>query len=87
MQEKTMTSLHLHNVDPKKNLPAGRPGITEIGSLATLIEELVKNELPCSSETKQPVAKRTRVRRRSGKLTITDGPFAETKELIAGAVC
>jgi len=32
----------------------------------------------------QPNSKRVRVRYDAGKFTVTDGPFAETKELIAG---
>jgi len=32
----------------------------------------------------QPVATATTIRMRNGKLSITDGPFAETKEQLAG---
>ena len=39
----------------------------------------------CSaSEALQPVSTATSVRVRNGKVTITDGPFAETKEALAG---
>ena len=37
-----------------------------------------------ASEALQPVQTATSVRVRSGKVTITDGPFAETKEQLAG---
>jgi hypothetical protein len=37
-----------------------------------------------SSEALQPVESATTVRVRSGKVSITDGPFAETKEQLAG---
>jgi len=37
-----------------------------------------------ASEALQPVATATTVRVRSGKLATTDGPFAETKEQLAG---
>ena len=37
-----------------------------------------------ASEPLQPVQTATTVRVRNGKLTITDGPFAETKEQLAG---
>ena len=37
-----------------------------------------------ASEALQPVATATTVRVRNGKVTVTDGPFAETKELAAG---
>jgi hypothetical protein len=37
-----------------------------------------------ASEALQPVATATTVRVRNGKVSITDGPFAETKECLAG---
>jgi hypothetical protein len=37
-----------------------------------------------ASEALEPVATATTVRIRNGRLTVTDGPFAETKDLIAG---
>ena len=37
-----------------------------------------------AAEALQPVATATTVRIRGGKVTITDGPFAETKEQLAG---
>jgi len=37
-----------------------------------------------SSEALEPVATATTVRVRNGKVSVTDGPFAETKEYLAG---
>ncbi|NRQ41602.1 YciI family protein [Rheinheimera sp. YQF-2] len=37
-----------------------------------------------AAEALQPVSTATTIRVRSGKLSITDGPFAETKEQLAG---
>lgn len=37
-----------------------------------------------AAEPLEPVATATTVRVRGGKLSITDGPFAETKEQLAG---
>ena len=37
-----------------------------------------------ASESLQPVATATTVRVRKGKVSVTDGPFAETKESLAG---
>jgi hypothetical protein len=37
-----------------------------------------------SSEALEPVATATTVRVRNGKVSVTDGPFAETKEFLAG---
>ena len=37
-----------------------------------------------AAEALQPVSTATTIRVRSGKVSITDGPFAETKEQLAG---
>jgi len=37
-----------------------------------------------ASEALQPVSSATTVRVRNGKVSVTDGPFAETKEFLAG---
>ena len=37
-----------------------------------------------ASEALQPIATATTVRVRNGKVAVTDGPFAETKEQLAG---
>ena len=37
-----------------------------------------------ASEALEPVATATTVRVRNGKVSVTDGPFAETKEFLAG---
>jgi hypothetical protein len=37
-----------------------------------------------AAEALQPVATATTVRVRNGKIAVTDGPFAETKEQLAG---
>ena len=47
-------------------------------------EELQKNGHMISGEALQPVNTATTVRYRNGKLQITDGPFAETKEFLGG---
>jgi len=43
-----------------------------------------KSGLLVAAEALQPIDTATTVRVRNGKLTITDGPFAETKEQLAG---
>jgi hypothetical protein len=45
---------------------------------------LRKNGLLIAAEALQPVETATTVRVRNGSLSITDGPFAETKEQLAG---
>jgi len=47
-------------------------------------EELVKAGIMQAGEGLQPSSKAARVRFAGGKTTVIDGPFAETKELIAG---
>ncbi len=55
--------------------------LTEMGKYN---EELVKAGVLLAGEGLQPSAKGARVRFSGGKPTVIDGPFAETKELIAG---
>jgi len=47
-------------------------------------EELVKAGVMLAGEGLHPSSRGKRVRFAGGKKTVTDGPFAETKELIAG---
>ena len=47
-------------------------------------EELVKAGIMLAGEGLRPSSKGKRVKFDGGKKTVTDGPFAETKELIAG---
>lgn len=55
-----------------------------IAAMATFHEELAKAGVLLDASGLQPSAKGWRVRYSGGKRTIVDGPFAETKELIAG---
>jgi len=55
--------------------------LTEMGKFN---EELVKAGVLLAAEGLQPSSKGARVRFSGGKRTVIDGPFAETKELIAG---
>ena len=47
-------------------------------------EELVKAGVMLAGEGLQPSSKGARVRFQESKRTVIDGPFAETKELVAG---
>jgi hypothetical protein len=47
-------------------------------------EELVKAGVMLAGEGLHPSSKGVRVKFEGGKRTVTDGPFSETKELIAG---
>jgi hypothetical protein len=55
--------------------------LTEMGKFN---EELVKAGVMLAGEGLQPSSKGARVKFSGSKRTVTDGPFAETKELIAG---
>jgi hypothetical protein len=55
--------------------------LTEMGKYN---EELVKAGVLLAGEGLQPSSKGARVRFSGDKRTVVDGPFAETKELIAG---
>ena len=55
--------------------------LTEMGNYN---EELVKAGVMQAAEGIQPSSKGTRVKFEGPQRTVTDGPFAETKELIAG---
>ena len=47
-------------------------------------ETLKRNGQFIASERLQPVNTATTIRAREGKVSVTDGPFAETKEQLAG---
>src|SRR5882672_9574703 len=47
-------------------------------------EGFKRNGVLIAAEALQPVEMATTVRVRNGKLSVTDGPFAETKEHLAG---
>jgi hypothetical protein len=55
--------------------------LTEMGKFN---EELAKAGVLLAGEGLQPSSKGARVKFSGGKRTVIDGPFAETKELIAG---
>jgi len=55
-----------------------------LAETAKWTEELVKAGARLDGGRLQPSAKGVRVRYAGGKFTVTDGPFPETKELIAG---
>ena len=55
-----------------------------LSAVGTFFEEGVKAGVILSGEGLQPSSKGVRVHYSGNKRTVTDGPFAETKELIAG---
>ena len=55
-----------------------------MAEMATFHEELVKAGVLLDASGLQPSSKGARVKVSGGKRTVIDGPFTETKELIAG---
>src|SRR6478736_1958888 len=55
-----------------------------LASMGKYNEELVRAGVMLAGEGLHPTSKGARVRFSGGKRTVIDGPFAETKELIAG---
>jgi hypothetical protein len=55
-----------------------------LGEMMKFNEELVKAGVMLAGEGLQPSSKGARVRFSGNKRTVIDGPFSETKELIAG---
>lgn len=64
--------------------PAGPPTQQEMAAMGKLIEEAMKAGWLISTEGCLPSSTGARVRLSDGKFTVTDGPFAETKEVIGG---
>ncbi len=60
------------------------PTPEEMAAMGQYIETSSKAGVLLAAEGCQPSSKGARVRLAKGKLTVTDGPFTESKELIAG---
>jgi hypothetical protein len=72
-------------VKANKQTEAGvLPTHEELAEMGKFNEELVKAGVMLAGEGLQPSSKGARVKFSGNKRTVTDGPFSETKELIAG---
>ena len=67
--------------DSEKGVMPSRKILTEMGKFN---EELVKAGVMLAGEGLHPSSKGARIRFSGAKRTVIDGPFAETKELVAG---
>jgi hypothetical protein len=63
---------------------AGPPPKALMAAIAKLGEEAMRSGAMVETGGLLPSALGTRVRLSAGKLTVTDGPFAESKELVGG---
>ena len=66
---------HAHPVAPPKPL---------MGAMETFVSEGFKTGWLKETGGLQSTSESVRIRSRGGALTVTDGPFAETKEIIGG---
>lgn len=69
------------NEDTEAGVMPSEKLLTEMGKYN---EELVKAGVMLAGEGLHPSSKGARVKLSGGKLAVVDGPFTETKELIAG---
>ena len=60
------------------------PSTEEFAAMGRFNEELVKAGMMLAGDGLQPSSKGARIRYSGGKTTVTDGPFTEAKELVAG---
>jgi hypothetical protein len=68
----------------KPGRPEQPPTQEEMARMGKLIEEAMKAGWLITTEGCLPTSLGARVRLSEGKFTITDGPFAETKEVVGG---
>jgi hypothetical protein len=72
-------------VKASKDSEAGKmPSEALLAAMAKFNEEMVKAGVMLDGNGLQPSSKGARIRFNGDKRTVIDGPFAETKELIAG---
>lgn len=60
------------------------PTPEQMAEMGKLIEEMTRTGVLLATEGCLPTAKGARVRKSGGKMTVTDGPFTEAKEVVAG---
>jgi hypothetical protein len=60
------------------------PTEKELADMGKFNEQMVKNGMMLAGEGLQASSKGARITFNGGKPTVVDGPFAETKELVAG---
>ncbi|MEV6650363.1 YciI family protein [Streptomyces sp. NPDC051219] len=68
----------------ENDVPAEGPSPELMERMGELIEEMTKAGVLLETAGLTPTSEGTRVRWSGGKLTVTDGPFTEAKEVIGG---
>ncbi|MGP0091825.1 MAG: YciI family protein [Xanthobacteraceae bacterium] len=80
-----MRFMMIYKPSDTRDMEAGVPPSGQImAEMGTLIGEMAKAGVLLLTDGLLPSSKGARVRLSEGKVTVTDGPFTETKELIAG---
>ncbi|MCC5476768.1 YciI family protein [Streptomyces sp. NPDC059680] len=75
--------LSLVRID-ESSAPAEGPSPELMQRMGELIEEVTKAGVMLDTAGLTPTAEGTRVRWEGGRISVTDGPFTETKEAIGG---
>ena len=76
-----MRFLSMIRIDEKSGLAPSEKLMTDMGKL---MEEMTREGSLVSTAGLRPTAEGVRVRLRNGKLSTSEGPFTETKEVIGG---
>src|SRR5690606_5573325 len=87
MQETNMRILSMMRAtkETEAGIPPGKELIERMGAL---VEEATKAGVLLSSDGLHPSSKGKRLKLENGKITVIDGPFTESRELVASyALC
>ncbi|MET9363267.1 YciI family protein [Streptomyces sp. NPDC006632] len=68
----------------ENNAPEGGPSAELMQRMGQLIEEMTKAGVLLDTAGLTGAAEGTRVRWNGGEMTVTDGPFTESKEVVGG---
>src|ERR1700759_5410292 len=81
IEDRPMRFLSMIRIDENTGCKPSEQLMTDMGKL---IEEMTREGTLVTTAGLRPTAEGVRVRWRHGKLSMTDGPFTETKEVIGG---
>ena len=76
-----MRILGMLKADPASE--AAPPHMELMGRMGTFVEEMTKAGVLLDTNGLHPIAEGKRVKLADGKMTVTDGPFTESKEVVA----
>lgn len=69
---------------PAKKEDGAPPAAEDMSRMGKLIEDMTRAGVLLATEGCQPSSKGARIRLSEGSFKVTDGPFTEAKELVAG---